>query len=106
MLALSSVLQPQILVFMIPITAIVLGIGSGIIKMLTEHQQRMAQLVHANKNSDTEVLRELKSMRMELEDLRDRVNQVAINSDSLSALARSADTPPPLPEDVRERVNG
>jgi len=34
-------LRPEILVFMIPIVAIVMGIGSGMLKMHYSHKERM-----------------------------------------------------------------
>lgn len=101
LLALGSILQPHVLVFMIPITAIVLGIGAGIIQSFQKHQLQMAELMHRNKEVDPRVLAELQSLREEVAELRDRVNQAALASDNFNRL--NLQSPPDLPREVLER---
>lgn len=101
LLALGSILQPQILIFMIPITAIVLGIGAGIIQSFQKHQLQMAELLHKNREVDPRVLIELQNLRAEVAELRDRVNQAALASDNINRL--NLQTPPNLPQEAIER---
>lgn len=104
MIAVTSIFRPEIMVFMVPITAIVLGIGAGIAKSFMNHQKEMAEVMHRTRSSDTAVLQELRALRAEVGELRDRVNQVAIVSDSLSGLNLQTSGPPPVPEDIQTRV--
>jgi len=101
LLALGSILQPQILVFMIPITAIVLGIGSGILQSFQKHQLKMAELMHKNREVDPRVLIELQNLRAEVAELRDRVNQAALASDNFNRL--NLQSPPDLPQEAIEK---
>lgn len=91
--------EPEIL---IPIVAIVMGIGLAIIRTLTTHQQRMTELIHQNRTAGVqpELLEELRALRSEVRDLRDRVNQTAIDRDTLAGLS----SPPPVPEDISARI--
>ena len=99
--ALGSVLRPEVMVFMIPITAIVLGIGSGIITSFQKHQLKMAELMHKNREVDPRVLGELQSLRAEVAELRDRVNQATLATDNFNRL--NLTTPPNLPQEEIER---
>ena len=47
-------LAPEILVFMIPIVAIVMGIGSGMLKMHYKHKENMA-LNHSAEGQEAEL---------------------------------------------------
>jgi hypothetical protein len=70
-----------ILVFMIPIVAI-----------LTSHQQKMAKLIHGEQKENQvngAILQELQSMRAEVAQLREVVNQQALAVDDLRSLPRS-----------------
>lgn len=101
--ALQTIFHPSVLVFMIPITAIVLGIGAGIIKSMQDHQMRMAELMHKSRESDPALIAEIQRLRLEMDELRDRVNQAALASDDLNRANLS--TPPAVPQEVRERIS-
>jgi hypothetical protein len=79
-----------------------MGIGLAIIRTLTAHQQRMTELIHQNRTAGVqpELLEELRALRSEVRELRDRVNETAINSDSFASLS----SPPSLPDDVSARI--
>lgn len=101
--AIQAILNPAVLVFMIPITAIVLGIGAGIIKSMQDHQIRMAELVHRKRESDPALIAEIQKLRLEMQELRDRVNQAALASDDLNRLNLSS--PPSVPQEAQERIS-
>lgn len=101
--AIQAIFNPAVLVFMIPITAIVLGIGAGIIKSMQEHQIKMAELMHRKRESDPALIAEIQQLRMEMQELRDRVNQAALVSDDLNRLNLS--TPPSVPQEAQERLS-
>ncbi len=100
--ALQTVFHPAVLVFMIPIVAIVLGVGAGIIKSMQDHQMKMAELMHKNRGSDPALLAEIQRLRFELDELRDRVNQAALASDDLNRTNLSS--PPSVPEEIRTQA--
>ena len=101
--AIQTILNPAVLVFMIPITAIVLGIGAGIIKSMQEHQMKMAELMHRKRESDPALIAEIQQLRMEMQELRDKVNQAALVNDDLNRLNLS--TPPSVPQEAKERLS-
>ncbi|MCW5935712.1 MAG: hypothetical protein KIT11_00190 [Fimbriimonadaceae bacterium] len=71
-----------ILALLIPVFAIVGGIATKVMRDLAEHQRKMAELLHGRSSAgDQMVLEEIRALRGEVADLRDRVNQVALNSD-------------------------
>ena len=58
---------------LIPIVAIMMGGFIAVASILTAHQRKMAELVRKDRQ-DSEVLNELRALRGEFADLRDRVN--------------------------------
>lgn len=69
------------LIFMIPIIAI-----------LTNHQQKMAKLIHGNQGENQvngAILQELQALRAEVAHLKEIVNQQALAVDDLRSLPRS-----------------
>ena len=64
------------LVFMIPITAIVLGIGNSIVQSILKSQERRMELrLQAQQGQSEDVLRQIASLRAEIADLRDTSTQ-------------------------------
>lgn len=103
LLALQTIFNPAVLVFMIPITAIVLGVGAKIIKSMQDHQISMAELMHRKREPDMAMIAEIQQLRLEMQELRDRVNQAALASDDFNRLNLS--TPPSLPQEAQQRIN-
>lgn len=46
--------EPEVLVFMIPITAIVLGMGSGMLKMHYQHKEKMMHHMSGDQMAELE----------------------------------------------------
>lgn len=87
---------------LIPLSAIVLGITSGIVANLTKHQRQMAEIMRGTGNrihEDSRLVEEIRALRSEVSDLKDRVNAVAIASDR-----PASQVPPNLPDDVVNRL--
>lgn len=67
---------PGELVFMIPITAIVLGIGSGIVQSILKSQERRLELrLQAQQGKNEDITRQLDALRAEVAALRDTSTQ-------------------------------
>lgn len=67
---------PGELVFMIPITAIVLGIGSGIVQSILKSQERRLELrLQAQQGKNEDVTRQIEALRAEIAGLRDTSTQ-------------------------------
>ncbi len=67
---------PGEIVFMIPITAIVLGIGSGIVQSILKSQERRLELrLQAQQGKNEDVTRQIDALRAEIADLRDTSTQ-------------------------------
>ena len=65
-----------ILGMMIPITAIVLGVGSGIVQSILKSQERRLELrLQAQQGKNEDVTRQLEAMRAEIAGLRDTSTQ-------------------------------
>ena len=87
-------LQPEVLVFLIPLA----GILCGIVAVLTGHQRKMAEIIHrGNPNAGVEV----EALRQEVRELRTLVNQQTI---ALDDLRRSQIAPAPQQTDVQSRL--
>ena len=68
-------MDPEGLVFMIPIVAIAIGGLIAITTMLTNHQRKMAELLRKDMQAQPGLVDEIRAMRSEMAELRDRVNQ-------------------------------
>lgn len=67
---------PGELVFMVPITAIVLGIGSGIVQSVLKSQERRLEMrLQAQQSQNEDVTRQLGTLRAEIAALRDTSTQ-------------------------------
>jgi hypothetical protein len=70
---------------MIPIFGIFTGIVAlciPIVIVLTNHQRKMAELIHARHNDGVDALRgRMVQMELEMQEMRDRVNAAAIATD-------------------------
>ena len=65
-----------ILGMMIPITAIVLGVGSGIVQSILKSQERRLELrLQAQQGKNEDVTRQIEAMRAEIAGLRDTSTQ-------------------------------
>ncbi len=69
---------------MIPIIALMIPI----VAILSAHQQKMARIIHENKNSGNDL--EVQRLRSEVEQLKQLVHQQTIAIDNLSSLPRQA----------------
>ena len=74
-------MDPGVIALFIPIVALMIPI----VRMLTAHQQRMAEIVH-NQAAPSQVIED---MRRELYELRNLVNQQALTLDNLDARVRT-----------------
>lgn len=82
----------------IPIIAIVMGGFIAVASILTGHQRKMAELVR-KEQPDSEVLNEVRALRGEIADLRDRVNQQTLALEEPTAsTSRELDRPPDIPQ--------
>lgn len=71
---------PGELVLMVPITAIVLGIGSSIVQsVLKSQERRMEMRLRAQQGQNEDVTRQLEAMRAEIAGLRDTSTQFDIS---------------------------
>jgi hypothetical protein len=84
---------------LIPIIAIIIGGLIAITTMLTNHQRKMAELLRKDVQHQPGLADEIRAMRLEMADLRDRVNQQTLTIENSRAVAR----PPAAPE-VSERL--
>lgn len=80
---------------LIPIVAILAVFGMPMIGMLLRHQQKMAELMHANAGLDPR----LNALSADLAALKDLVHQQTIAIDRLAAL-------PPRSDTVEQRISG
>lgn len=62
------------IVLMIPIVAILIGGLTTVLKLMTNHQRQMAELYQKNA-LQPELLDEVKALRIELAEMKDRINQ-------------------------------
>ena len=69
---------------MIPISAIVLGIGSGIVGSILKSQERRIGLrLKAQKGQSRDVVRQLEALRAEIAALRDTTTQYDVTNDHI-----------------------
>jgi hypothetical protein len=73
-------LSPDILVFFIPISAIVLGIGAGIIKTITNSQERRLEMrLRLQQGQSSDVMGQIAALRQEIIALRDTSTQFDVS---------------------------
>jgi hypothetical protein len=87
--------DPEI-IFIIPIVAIVVGGLIAITTMLTHHQRKMAELLRKDAQEKPGLVDEIRAMRGEMADLRDRVNQQTLMLESRPS------RPPEVPERLKD----
>ncbi len=69
-------MDPGSLAMMIPITAIVLGVGGGIVQSILKSQERRMEMrLQAQQGRDEDVTRQLEALRAEVAGLRDTSTQ-------------------------------
>jgi cell division protein FtsB len=85
----------------VKVLAVLLIFGIPIIAILTEHQRKMAQLIHKNSRRDETQNAELARLQEEVRELRERVNQLVIAQDDRSSLHT---TPPQIPNEIQDRL--
>ena len=70
------------LALMIPISAIVLGVGGGIIQSILKSQERRLELrLRAQQGQNEDVTRQIEALRVELAALRDTTTQYDLTND-------------------------
>ena len=94
----SLLAQVDEVAVLIPIVAIVIGGLIAITTMLTAHQRKMAELFRKDVQGQPGLVDEIRAMRSEMADLRDRVNQQTLMIESRPAQR------PPSPPEVSERL--
>lgn len=83
------IFQPEVLIFLIPIA----GIFAGIIMRLLKHQKEMAELVNRRHEDSDQLVSEVRALRSEMSEMRDRINSVVLSSDVRTRLqAHEAET--------------
>lgn len=78
-------MSPGVLALLIPIVAVLTGGAIAVTAILTKHQRHMAEMMRRDREEAQAglVSAEVDDMRRELQDLRDRVNQQAIEQDDV-----------------------
>ena len=90
------------LVLLIPIVAILMVGFISVAKMIMVHQSKMAEMV-AKQGSEPGLVDELRAMRSDIAELRDRVNHQTLAIEERSASpASEAVRPPDVPERLSE----
>ncbi len=82
------------LAMLIPIVAILMGGFISLAKMIMVHQSKMAEMV-AKQGSEPGILDELRAMRGDIAELRDRVNNQTLAIEERSAAHASEAVRPP-----------
>ncbi len=73
-----------VLVLMIPLSAIVLGIGSGIVQSILKSQERRLELrLKLQKGQGGDVARQIEALRAEIAALRDTTTQYDMTNDQI-----------------------
>jgi len=92
--------NPESLAVLIPVVALMIPI----VKILTSHQQKMAELIHGKQQEQAQIaplMHEIQSMRAELQHLRESQNVQQIEMDDLKGLRSGAlSNPPSVPNEV------
>lgn len=73
-----------VLVLLIPLSAIVLGIGSGIVQLVLKSSERRMELrLKAQKGQSGDIVRQLEALRAEIAALRDTTTQYDMTNDQI-----------------------
>lgn len=100
-------MRPEVLVFMIPISFILSGATIAIVAILSSHKRAMASRVPL---PDNEMIAEIRALRAEVADLRDKINYMAITMDGPPEKQRIIQAQmterPPLPVDAVKSIAG
>lgn len=86
------------LALMIPITALLIPI----VAILTQHQRRMAEIM---RQQAPQGVHEMHELRREVAQLKEIVNQQAIQMDDFLTKQGQLMAPPPAPQNLHERLN-
>ena len=71
-----------VLVLLIPLSAVVLGIGSGIVQLVLKSSERRMELrLKAQKGQSSDVAKQIEALRAELAALRDTTTQYDMTND-------------------------
>jgi hypothetical protein len=81
---------------LIPIVAIAVGGLIAITTMMTNHQRKMAELLRRDAQQQPGLAEEIRAMRSEMAELKDRVNQQTLMLESRPV------KPPEVPERLRD----
>ncbi len=83
----------EVLALGIPILALLIPI----VAIMTQHQRRMAEIIHRNQGASPEVNTELASLRLEVQQLKELLHQqmIALDTNSVPPPASVAPTAPP-----------
>lgn len=66
----------------LPIMIPIIALSIPIVAILTRHQREMALLIHSRQNENVDAMKgRMAQMEMEMQELRDRLNQTAIERD-------------------------
>ena len=90
-------LDPGEVAVFIPIVAIFMGGLIAVASIFTKHQREMAEKFHKQQNQP-ELIDEIRAMRADLADLRDRVNQATLAIESRGGAPRQRSEPPDVPQ--------
>ncbi|HXH61533.1 MAG TPA: hypothetical protein VNI20_09260 [Fimbriimonadaceae bacterium] len=83
---------------LVPIVSILVVGAFAVAKMLTSHQRQMVELMQRQSN-EPGLVDEIRAMRREMAELRDRVNQQTLMIESAE---RPRSTPPDVPQRLSE----
>ena len=71
-----------VLVLLIPLSAIVLGIGSGIVQLVLKSSERRMELrLKAQKGQNADIVKQIEALRAEIAALRDTTTQYDMTND-------------------------
>lgn len=102
-------MNPGDMVFLIPITAIVLGIGSGIVKSILASQERRLEIqMNAQQGQSDQVVQQLQALRAEVTSLKDTSHQFDVSFDEaltrleqrVGRIETKAAAPAPAPHEI------
>ncbi len=73
-----------VLILLIPLSAIVLGIGSGIVQLVLKSSERRMELrLKAQKGQSSDVVKQIEALRAEIAALRDTTMQYDMTNDQI-----------------------
>lgn len=95
---LLSAIDVAVIALMIPIIAIFTGGAIAVASIITKHQRQMAEMIR-KEQKEPGLVDEIRAMRAELADLRDRVNQQTLAIESKNNPPQMGTRPPDLPRE-------